>query len=125
MDPKKTDMDQSKNCLARKLIENEENSLAALQTRINNLRNQVRELELRVDQLGDKAKTMPEDLGDWSTATLRIQGLVLRIKQTHALSIEVYNAKAGTNAHHEKGCLHHPPDVDPPAVCEEVRPKTL
>lgn len=67
------------------------NNLASLRARVSNLRNEVTRLEALVTYLGDKALVMPEDLGDWSQSSHRIQGLVSRIHQTHQLSVDVTN----------------------------------
>lgn len=67
------------------------NNLASLRAHVSNLRNEVIRLEALVTCFGDKALVMPEDLGDWSQSSHRIQGLVSRIHQTHQLSVEVAN----------------------------------
>lgn len=81
------------NPLATTLIEQEEASLQHLQAQVDAARIQVQNLENQVASLKENAKTMPEDLGDWSHAPLRIQGLVTRIRQTHQLAQQVRTLK--------------------------------
>lgn len=64
-------------------------AIQTLRTEISHLQLQVTRLESLVSSLGPTALVMPEDLGDWSEAPPRIQGLVTRIHQAHALSTAV------------------------------------
>ena len=73
----------------KKPIEQEKRKISNLRQELFTLRHEVNRLEGYVDCLGEKAQTMPEDLGEWGEAPARIQGLVQRIKQTHELAKEV------------------------------------
>lgn len=63
--------------------------LEDLKSKVLHLRHEAIRLEGVAAALGDKALTMPEDIGEWTQSTPRIQGLVNRIRQTHSLSVEV------------------------------------
>lgn len=60
--------------------------IADLRAAVSQLQNEVIRHEAFASSLGDEALVMPEDLGDWSKASPRLQGIVTRIQQTHDLS---------------------------------------
>lgn len=64
----------------------EQQSVAALRESVTKLSAEVAHLESLVQEQTERALVLPEDLGDFRSAPPRIQGLVTRILQTHALS---------------------------------------
>lgn len=80
---------QKKIAETREPIEQEKRRISKLRQELFTLRHEVNKLEGYVSCLGEKALTMPEDLGEWNDAPARIQGLIQRIKQTHQLGTEV------------------------------------
>lgn len=118
-------MNKTQSPFLTRLIEKEKQSLQTLQKTVDELRSQVEEMEGKIESLGGNALTMPEDLGDWSKASPRVQGIVSRIKQTHQLSIEV-NALTSTSTQSLEKILPAS-HVSPPCLpeCEARHPPTL
>lgn len=118
-------METTRSSLVTQLIEGEKQSLRTLQGTLNKLRNQVEEMETKIESLGDKAMTMPEDLGDWSNASYRIQGIVSRIIQTHQLSIKVSALPPKPIPRHENDLSEAHVPAPLLAECKAKRPPKL
>lgn len=103
--------ERTTNPLANRLINEEKEALQILQARVEAMRAQVQALEARVSELGTAAQTMPEDLGDWQEAPLRVQGLVTRIRQTHALALEVSALSIPPTGHDPSANAIMPPQM--------------
>lgn len=82
----------------------EQHSVTALRNSVSKLSAEVAHLESQVQAAGGRAVVLPEDLGDFRTATPRIQGLVTRILQTHELSQSIASLQNNRRA---------PPKPDP------------
>lgn len=76
-----------------------------LRAKLEALQCETVRLESEAKVLGECAATMPEDLGDWSQFGPRMQGLAVRIRQTHEQSTALIQAALAFSDLHSSGSV--------------------